>query len=449
VAVIERDAWLGGRAASWRDESTGDMADIGPHVITTEHRNFLALLERLGTAGQVLWQRQPLITLCDAGQALHMPASSWPPPLHGLPLLPNALRRISVLDAASHWRLAWHGARLDEQATLALDGESAVGYLRRMGVRERAIEWFWRSAMLALLNVPLERCSAAAAMRVFRLAMGRSGYCFGLPQVGLSELFAPGCVARIGRAGGLVRTGVAVQRLVGREGRFGGFILEEGTLVKAACGVLALPPQAVGALAQGDPALATLAHAAGRFEPSPYISSFLWFDRPLTRERFWGRVWNPSDLNTDFYDLSNIRPALQGGPALIACNAIHTHDEMDWTDAEVIEKTRREIADFAPQAAQARVVHARVHRVPMAIPCPLPGSETLRPASATGLTGLWLAGDWTATAVPCSMESATRSAALAAEGVLARLGRAKPLAIAAPETTGMVALLRRRATIRA
>jgi len=452
VLVLEQDGWLGGRAASWRDEATGDMADIGPHVITTEHRNFMALLERLGTAGQVLWQRQPLITLCDAGQALHMPASSLPPPLHGLPLVPNALRRISLLDGLSHWRLAWRAARLDEAATLALDAEDAAGYLRRMGVRERAIDWFWRSAMLALLNVPLERCSAASVMRIFRLAMGRSGYCFGLPQVGLSQLFAPGCVERIERAGGAVRTGVRVHAVHSAGNAFSGFALHDGTAVTAQGGVLALPPQAVASLAGGSglPALASLADVARRFEPSPYSSTYLWFDRPVTTERFWGRVWNPQDLNTDFYDLSNIRPGLKGGPAVIACNAIYTRQEMAWSDADIVEKTRREIVDFAPGAAQARVVHARVHRVPMAIPCPLPGSESLRPTNATGLSGLWLAGDWTATRVPCSMESAARSGALAAEAVLAQAGRARQLAIPAPETTGMVALLRRRSrTIRA
>ena len=88
----------------------------------------------------------------------------------------------------------------------------------------------------------------------------------------------------------------------------------------------------------------------------------------------------------------------------------------------------------------ARLLHARVHRIRPAIPQPRPGSETLRPANRTAVAGLLLAGDWTDTAVPCSMESAARSAALACEAVLGP-GHALP----APETCGLVGLLRRRA----
>ncbi|MBL3200281.1 amine oxidase, partial [Klebsiella pneumoniae] len=65
VVVCEATGVLGGRASSQLDAATGDAVDIGPHVITTEHVNFLALLRDLGTEAQVHWQRQPLITLLD------------------------------------------------------------------------------------------------------------------------------------------------------------------------------------------------------------------------------------------------------------------------------------------------------------------------------------------------------------------------------------------------
>ena len=102
----------------------------------------------------------------------------------------------------------------------------------------------------------------------------------------------------------------------------------------------------------------------------------------------------------------------------------------------------QEVKEFAPLARQARVVHARVHRTPMAIPQPRPGTEALRPANATPVRGLWVAGDWTDTALPCSMESAARSGALAAEAVLEAAGRPRQLSIAAPDTRGFMRLLR-------
>ncbi|HYF20782.1 MAG TPA: hydroxysqualene dehydroxylase HpnE [Ramlibacter sp.] len=443
VTVLEAAHEAGGRARSWVDDTTGLQVDIGPHVITSEHRNFMAMLDRLGTADQVLWQRRPLITLVDEKGVLRMPRSRLWPPLHGLPMLPRALTRLSLADAWSHRRLAWHAVRTNERELRELDVEDAHAWLRAMGVRPRAIEWFWRSAMLALLNVPLEQCSAASVMRVFRLMLGRSGYHFGFPKVGLSQLYVPGACRAVMRSGGQVLFGARVSRLRLQDGRLAGLEMDDGLVLDARSCVLALPPQEVAQLAAGEPALERLATAARYFRPSPYVSTYLWYDRPVTRERFWAHVWTPQGLNTDFYDLANIRPALQGKPSVIACNAIGPKARADWSDDQILDVTRNELAQFSRQARTARVLHARVHRIPMGIPQPRPGTELVRPASETAVPGLYVAGDWTDTGVPYSMESAARSGALAAEVVLAASGRERKVAIPAPETYGVPGWLRR------
>ncbi|WP_066337366.1 hydroxysqualene dehydroxylase [Azohydromonas lata] len=440
VWVLERDALPGGRAASWPDLVTGDVVDIGPHVVLSEYRNFRALLRRLGTQEQVHWQQQPLITLLDAGRRLPVRNSRLPPPLHGLKALPAALRCMGVRDLLSNLNVAWHAARLTEEATLALDGMDALRWLRLLGVSERSIEWFWTSATMALLNVPLQHCSAAALMRVYRVMQGRSGYCFGFPKVPLAALYAPGCRARIEAAGGRVLLRTPVARVHVQDRRFRALELEDGSLLRAPAAVLALPPQALrdDFLTAPWPAAS---HAAHLFEPSPYVSTYLWLDRPVTRARFWARAWATRDLNTDFYVLSNIRPHTHG--TLIAANAIHVRLARDWSDEQLIQRTLQEVADFSPLAGQAKLLHARVHRIPMAVPCPTPGTERARLPAETPFKGLWLAGDWTRTALPCSMESAARSAALAAEAVAGELGRPLQLALPVPDTTGVMALLRR------
>ena len=448
VNVFEAVARLGGRACTFQDAHTGDAVDIGPHVITTEHRNFLALLERLGTSPQLLWQPRPLITLLDAGRALRMHAPHWPPPLHGLPNLRNALRCLSLADLWSNRRIAWAAARMNERAVLALDEVDALSYLHRMHVSERCITWFWQSATLALLNVPLAQCSAAALMRGFRLLVGRSGYAFGFPKIGLAELFAPGCVRAIEASGGAVCLNAPVLFPLVRDGQFAGFQLENGHQAIANAGVLALPPQALAEMGSRNPSthvgLGRCVDDLKRFQPSPYVSTTLWFDRKITRERFWARVWCDGDLNTDFYDLSNIRPLPAGAPSMVAANAIHAHAAQAMSDRQIIQRTQVEIAEFAPQAAQASLVHARVHRIPMAIPYPAPGTETRRPSNRSAIPGLCLAGDWTATGLPCSMESAARSGALAAEIVATSVGRALQIALAPPETQAPVSWLRQR-----
>jgi uncharacterized protein with NAD-binding domain and iron-sulfur cluster len=151
------------------------------------------------------------------------------------------------------------------------------------------------------------------------------------------------------------------------------------------------------------------------------------------------------DLNTDFYDLSNIRSgAGADAPSLIAANAIHASEAWTWSDDQVIVRTCEELSEFVGPLATADLRHARVHRIPMAVPCPAPGFERARPGPESGVPGLWLAGDWTATSLPCSMESAARSGALAAEAIAAAQGRDLHLALPAPETEGLPGLLRRR-----
>lgn len=446
VVVLESAAFAGGRAASWPDEETGLQVDIGPHVVTTEHRNFLALLGRLGTARDILWQRRPLVTLHDAQGTLRVPRPWLPAPLHGLPMLPRALTRLSVADAASHLRLAWQAARASESSLLDLDLEDAHAWLQAAGVRPQALEWFWRSAVLAVLNVRLEQCSAAAAMRVFRLMLGRSGWHVGFPRVALAQLYAPAGCRAVLRSGGQVLFGARVRRVIAERGHVAAVETGDGHRIATSRCVLALPPQETGmvAAASSEEALAPLVSVCRYFRPAPYVSTHVWFDRPVTRDRFWARAWSPQGLNTDFHDLSLIRPGLQGQPSVIASNAIGPLAR-DWPQDRIVQHTVGEIAEFAPAARQARVVHARVHRVPMAIPQPRPGTEAMRPANATGVEGLWIAGDWTRTALPCSTESAARSGALAAEAVLAHAGREPArIAIEAPDTRGVVALLRRR-----
>jgi 15-cis-phytoene desaturase len=437
VTVLEQADHVGGRAASWTDRTTGDSVDIGPHVISTEHRNFVEMLQRLETADRVAWQPEPMITLYDHGKVLRMHSWKLPVPLQGLPNLRQALRCVSWADLLSNRAVVWQAARLDEAGTLALDRLDALRYLQGQGCSRRIIDWFWAPSCLALLNVPLQRCSAAALMRIFRLMLGRSGYHFGFPTCGLSDLWATPCVDAIRSAGGEVHCASRVARVLLREGRFSALRLADGREIGARCVVLAVPPDALSQLG-----LPWLPEATAHFEPSPYVSTMLWFDRRVTQERFWARIWAPGDLNMDFYDRANIGGLPPEAGSLIASNAIHAHEAAALDDARIVERTRQEVIDFAPEAARATVRHAVVHRIPLAIPCPLPGTEALRPPNRTPIPGVWIAGDWTDTQVPASMESATRSAHLAAEQVAARLGRPAAIAEPAPETTGAVELLR-------
>ena len=426
VTLIERERSLGGRARSWTDAVSGDTIDLGPHVLHSEYRNMLAFLDRLGTRHLICWQPRKLITLATRPRPAMLRHRRLPPPFSLLPDL-VAGSGLSARDLWSNNRPTWRAMRFDEADVPELDRVNALDYLRAAGVSERMIEWFWAFAALAVMNVPLERCSAAALLRVHSQLIGHRRLHFGFPAVGLSELFAPQAAQAVRNAGGQIVLGTQVMAIRPNE-----VVLHHGVRIAADHVVAALPPQALQALGIDAPS----------FEPSPYVSCYLWFDRKLTTERFWAQLGALERLNTDFYDLSNIRRGWSGRSSLIASNIIYSERAHALSGAQIVAATQREISEFIPEAAAARVTHAVVNRIPMAIACPLPGSETKR-LRANDIPGLWLAGDWTRTGLPSSMESAVRSGWLAAEEILLAVGRPRELALSPRPAEGLAGLVQR------
>lgn len=437
VVLVEQSSDLGGRARSMTDGFTGDRVDIGPHIIVSQYRNMLRLLEILGTSNQVVWQEWPHLILVDRPGPVVMRLRKLPAPLHFAPSLLK-VPQVSWADLFSNRRVLWGLMRLDERDILELDEVNAEQHLRQMGVSERAIDWFWRSAAMTIMNAPLELCSAGALLRFVRYLSARNDYQVGFAGQGLGDLFVPEAVRRIKASGGQVLLDTSVAELIAEDGVVTGARLRDGREIRARFCVAALPPEGLLSLLPGDWASRYQSFAdLDRFKPSPYICTYLWFARKLTDEPFWAKVWSPDNLNYDFYDLSNIKPSLAGKPSVIACNCMHSVNADALTDEEIIRRTQAEVAEYLPEAARTEIRHARVHRIPMGIPIPAPGTEKARPDTVTPIPGLYLAGDWINTGLPSSMESAARSGWMAAEQVLAAAGRPCTLTQPLPKLTGL------------
>jgi hypothetical protein len=252
---------------------------------------------------------------------------------------------------------------------------------------------------------------------------------FGFAKIGLSRLYVEQCTRIIERAGGAVATGAEV---LGRRktGPWHQLTVRGSDDCRCRFVVYAVPPASLTRLQ------ARICGAAA-FDPAPYKSVYLWFDRKITSERFWSQLWRTERLNYDFYDLAKIRTALRGRPSIIASNIIFSHRAEGMTDEAIVRATLAEIVEFAPHASRARVLHADVHHIPMAVACPFVGTESKRPITRTRVPGVFLAGDWTRTQLPCSMESAVRSGYLAAEAVLADTGAQPEIAIAPRPNDGL------------
>jgi 15-cis-phytoene desaturase len=294
---------------------------------------------------------------------------------------------------------------------------------------------------MMVCNVPLERCSAASLLRIHAQLSGYKELHFGFGAVGLGELYTDQATKLIEDAGGRVLTGTMVTALL-LDRRADGVLLEDGSKLFAETVVSAVPPWQLFDML--PPSLAAQApfEDVGDVEPSPYISCYLWFDRELKTERFFSHLWSPRRLNYDFYDLCQIRQGWQSRPTVIASNIIYSHRAQGMTDEEIVRETVGEIAEFAPLAAQAKVVHADIHRIPMAVPCPVPGFERKRPPARSPVPGLVLAGDWPRTHMPCTMEGAVKSGFTAAEQVLAERGQEASFAIPSRTYDGVAGMVR-------
>jgi uncharacterized protein with NAD-binding domain and iron-sulfur cluster len=440
VTVLERSAIAGGRASSWTDDTTGDRVDIGPHIFHCEYRNMLALLDRLGTRDLITWQPGKLLTLASKPHPLRLRHRPLPPPLSIVPSMLTA-PGLSARDYLSMLRTGWHGMTFGEECVAGLDREVALDYFRRQGVSEPMIDWWWRFAAMVVTSVPLERCSAASLMRIHAQLSGYRGMHFGFAGTGLGDVYAPAAIAAIEAGGGRVLLNTAVEAITG-DGAADGVRLAGGKHIEAAQVVSALPPMALAPILPPGRRQAAPFDRLHGFEASPYVSCYLWFDRPLGIERFVSHLWTRERLNYDFYDLCQIRHGWQGRPTVLASNIIYSHRVDGMTDDEIVKATLAELAEFCPQSRHAFLRHARVHRIPLAIPCPTPGFEQLRPGSATSWAGLVLAGDWLRTGLPCTMESAAKSGYMAAETVLQARGKRVALALDARNYDGIAGAVR-------
>lgn len=452
VTVVEKEPRLGGRAMSWTDPTTGDPVHIGPHVFMSEYPNIFTLLDRCGTRDQLVWQDDHFITLMHGRQAVRMTASDLPAPMQFLPCLMRD-PTLRTVDFLSNFPVTLYAMQLTEDDILRLDSINAYAFLRRMGVSRGYIDKFWSFTSMAIMNVPLEVCSAGALMRFYKRLLSRRDYYFGFPDGGLGELFAPSAQRLLEERGSRVLLDTDVGEItVDAGGAAIGARLKDGRELRARHTVAALPPASLRRLCRDEwldehPCFRDLVH----FHPSRYVSVFLWFDKKLTDMRMWARVHRAHDLNCDFYDLSNIHSGWRGRSSVVASNIIFCERASDMSDDEIVEATRREIVQNLASAEDAKVTHAVVNRIPMAIHCPFPGTERRRPTWRSPVRNLWLAGDWIKTGLPSCMESAAYSGWRVAEEVLREHGVEHRLVVEHDHIEGFTAVvdaLSRRSPLR-
>jgi squalene-associated FAD-dependent desaturase len=422
VQLFEQRPFLGGRATSYVLPD-GEHVDNCQHVTLGCCTNLEDFYRRVGSANKIEFFDR-LLFLDPQGRRGEIAAGILPAPFH-------MTGSFATYPHLTLWdKLSIAQAMLDilkskgKPADLEEDGGiSMLRWLRRRKQTRGAIERFWRVVLVSALDEELDRTDARFGVDVFWKAFlsNSTGYRMGVPVVPLANLY-DGCKAEIERRGGEVTLRAPVRGLKIENGEIAGVRFDEGREEHADAYIFAVPHSALAellpeSLKQNDPALANL----GKINVSPITGVHFWFDRPVMKEPFvtlldtttqW--IFNKTALYGDSSGTAKNESAGQYLQLVISAS----YDLLQKPRQEIIDLCLGEVWQALPAAREAQLVKATVIKEAAATFSPEPGVDRWRPKQETAVRRLFLAGDWTNTGWPATMEGAVRSGYLAAEAVL-------------------------------
>ncbi|MGO8759079.1 MAG: hydroxysqualene dehydroxylase HpnE [Terracidiphilus sp.] len=425
VKLVERRGYLGGRASSYRYPGVDEVIDNCQHVLFGCCTNLIGFYRRIGAEKQIHWTSE-MTMLEPGGRRSVLGPSRWlPAPLHGAPRLmtAHAFTREDKRSLARALRALLRPVAANSMETLG-------AWLRRNGQSKGAMERFWRLVIASALNGDVDEIALQYAAKVIRELFMNSAEAgaMGISTVPLSELYG-GAERFLGQRGGEVLLNAGVEGAAWDEETSQWTLATRAGEVVADYLVLAVPFEAMAKLMLAMPPAEgadTLGEQILRHEHSPISSVHLWFDREITdlehavlldRTIHW------------MYNKGRLQPGRKTKGSYLELVVSASHKFAALSRGEAIELAVRELAEFFPEVAAAKLEKAALVKEVRATFTVPPGIDAARPESEAPWPNCWLAGDWIQTGWPSTMESAARSGHLAAEAVCSAEGQVKDFLI--------------------
>ncbi len=421
VELFEARRSLGGRAASFRDPTTGEMVDHCQHVSMGCCTNLADFCGRTGIA-ELFRRDRVLHFIGPEGRHYPLQAARWlPAPWHLLP----GFWKLKYLSISDRLRIAGALWKLMRSPVVDDRHEPTVGaWLERQGQSTTAIERFWSVILVSALGEELNRASLSAARKVLvdGFLATREAYTVKVPEAPLSMLYGQR-LERWFAAHGVELHLNAPVRQVAHDGK-PVVTCADGREVRTDFVIIALPWSKLADLLAAEIASQwPWLDAISRLEAAPITGVHLWFDRPIMAWPHAVLVGRLSQwiFNRSARDTTDTRSGHYYQVVISASRPLAGRDRK-----EIVAEVCGELAAIWPVAAEAKLLQARVVTEHEAVFSVRPGFDQLRPVQETSTPGVLLAGDWTATGWPSTMESAVRSGYLAAESILKSAGRQRP-----------------------
>ncbi|MGE3843252.1 MAG: hydroxysqualene dehydroxylase HpnE [Vicinamibacterales bacterium] len=418
VLVLEARGTPGGRTSSFRDRTDGAWIDNGQHVVLGCYRETFSYLERIGAAADIpLYPALEVPGIDHSGRANVLRCPAWPSPWNLLAGLVtwSAIGwkdRLAARHIMGPLRSAQTGARDPRDAQ-----ETVASWLSRCRQSPRLIELLWEPLALAALNQPITHAAAETFVEVLGRVFGPGprDASIGLPARPLAHTFGTAAIAYLEERGSELRCH-APARLVVEAGRLWG-VAVRGSRIRAPFVVAALPwTRWATFVAEADAeraGLSAIRDAASRTASSAIVTVNLWLDRPVLTSRFVGLPGRRFH-----WVFAHDTVGGRAGACRVSLVASGADSLANQSAAMVVQHAIDDLRQAVPGAAQVRVLRSLVVREPCATFSLAPG-QPARPGVRTPLEGLFLAGDWTATGLPATIEGAAQSGHAAAAAVVA------------------------------
>lgn len=440
VTLLEARPRLGG--ATWSFDRKGLQFDNGQHVhlaCCTEYRSFL---DRLGTADLAPLRGRLSLPVLEPRPGSPGPRVGWisrsrlplPAPFH----LAGSLLSYTHLSVAERLALLPPALRLRTMRLGApeLDRSTFGEFLERHGQGPRSIAALWDLISLPTTNLHARDVSLTLAAKVFKTGLLSRAPAADIAwsNVPLARLHVEPAATVISRLGGEIRTSSRVSRLVTSADSRGTVVsqllLEDGETVTADAVVLAVQHDVAAALL--PPAAHDDAASLHSLGVEPIVNVHLVFERKVTAHAVAAAISSPVQFIFDRTAAAGVEE--DRAEQVLAVSLSGAEKEIGERPEVLIERISRALRDLFPEARSARVVDAVVTREHDATFRGVPGTAALRCGPVTGVRNLSLAGAWTDTGWPATMEGAVRSGRAAARAALVAVGRS-----AENRRTGIVA----------
>ncbi len=411
VTLLEARRRCGGRAASYEDPVGGGLVDACQHVAMGCCTNFLDLCRRAGLDDALRRDRTLWFIGPDGDRSRCTPSRVLPAPLHLAPLL-LGMRHFSVGEKLALGRGMLRLAR--HQSAGGADTATALEWLRSIGQPERVIRLFWQPVIESALgeSIDLVGITAARKVAVDGFLAHRDAADLIVPTEPLGRLFGDRLIRWLEGAGVVVERGMTVTEIErATDGRVAAVRCGTESIAGDAV-VLAVPWRAAGRLVPD-----VVPDVAEQLAGSPITAVHLWFDRDVIDVPHAVLVGRVSQW------------VFRGEPGSTTpghCQVVISASRglMQGDRQKLVDQVVAELREVFPAARDAELRDAKVVTDPTAVLSVRPGVDAQRPAATTRVPNLFLAGDWTATGWPSTMEGAIRSGRIAAAAAGGYLGTA-------------------------